>query len=372
MWMRTSGTVLVATLLLFLLAPNASAFQQDRDTEKMIDRSFSVEEGGRLDIEVGDADVEILPGTSDEVHVQVFLEARNMDRARDYFERQHFSVTQHGNTVRVETDAERRFRFSINDWRDHPRILVQVNAPSRFNADVRTSDGDIMVEHLDGDIRLKTSDGDVTAGTLTGSHLSLGTSDGDISIDAIEGDDVTFYTSDGDVILGEIVASGISVRTSDGDIRAQRLDGEAEVKTSDGDLRIEAFHGSSLQARTSDGDITIDELISETSTVRTSDGSITIRHAEGDLNVSGSDADIRLNLVNPGEVTATTSSGDITITLPSAHAADVYLRGDDVRVSSRLDFTGRIDDEKADGELNGGGSRIEARTSDGDVTLRSN
>ena len=71
-------------------------------------------------------------------------------------------------------------------------------------------------------------------------------------------------------------------------------------------------------------------------------------------------------------VMATTSDGDISITLPENHGADLRLRGDDVRISRSLDFDGRIEDERATGEINGGGPLIEARTSDGEVTVRGN
>ncbi len=71
-------------------------------------------------------------------------------------------------------------------------------------------------------------------------------------------------------------------------------------------------------------------------------------------------------------MTATSSDGDISITLPSTFGADLRLRGDDVRISRDLDFDGRIEDESATGEINGGGPLIEARTSDGEVTVRGN
>jgi len=144
------------------------------------------------------------------------------------------------------------------------------------------------------------------------------------------------------------------------------------VKTSDGDVYLHGFNGSTLLARSSDGDITIDELIAERSTIHTSDGGITLRGVEGDLTASSSDGSLRIDLANPGEVTVTTPEGDITITVPSDLSADLQLRGDDVRISSQLEFRGNVKDERADGELRGGGLLIKARTSDSDVTIRNN
>ena len=111
-------------------------------------------------------------------------------------------------------------------------------------------------------------------------------------------------------------ASAGSESSKRGDLRATSHNGDAEVKPPDGDLDIDAVNGRSFFARNSDCDITVGELIAGHSTVRSSDGDITLRRVEGDLNVSGSNANIRLDLYKPGAVTATTSDGDILITLP--------------------------------------------------------
>ena len=91
--MRFTLLLLLAALL--FLAPNSFAQDRDdRDQETMIDERFSVNEGGTLEVNVGDADVEVVPGASDEVHVEVILAARNLsDKAREYFEKQNFTVT---------------------------------------------------------------------------------------------------------------------------------------------------------------------------------------------------------------------------------------------------------------------------------------
>ena len=368
-----STILLVLAAVLFLPLSSLAQDSDERERETMIDERFSVDEGGTLEIDVGDADVAVVPGSSSEVHVEVVLAARNLtDKAREYYERQNFSVTQSGNTVRVETDPRRRINIDWGNWRNHPSIYVRVSAPETFNADLHTSDGDIDVESLNGDISLKTSDGDVTVGALNGDNLALRTSDGDIRVDALDGQTIDVHTSDGDLDLGTLTADRISARTSDGDIHANSLNGDAEIKTSDGDIDIDAASGPAFFARTSDGTITVNELAAGRSTVRSSDGDITLRRVEGDLNVSGSSAYIRLDLFKPGAVTATTSDGDILIMLPQNHGADLRLRGDDVRISRDLDFDGRIEDERATGEINGGGPLIEARTSDGDVTVRAN
>ncbi len=353
--------ILAATLL---YASPSLAYDQ----EKMIDRQYDVGDGGTLEIDLGDSDVEVVPGSGG-VHVEIFLEADNMDRARDYFERQHITVEHSGTTVRVWSEPERR-SWDWRSWRDSPRILTRVSVPERFNADVRTSDGDVRIERLHGEVSLQTSDGDVIVGMLVGEAMRLKTSDGDVRITSLEAESVEIETSDGDLQIDEVTAGRIYARTSDGDVRAGRLRGVVELKTSDGDIRVEAVEGTSFSARTSDGDVEIDEIVADRSVVRTSDGSIRLRAVSGALEARGSDSEIDVELVKPGDVTISTSEGDISIIAPAGLPADLELHGDDVRVATGFDFEGRIEDESASGRINGGGPLLEARTSDGDVTLR--
>lgn len=357
--------------------------------ELMIDKTFDAPEDGRLEIYVGDADVTILPGSGGEVHVAVLLFGKNMDRSREYFEKQQFSVSASGSVIRVATDRKDSYDWSWKDWRDAaPHIQVRVTAPKEFDATVRTSDGDIELGDLTGDIRLQTSDGDITADNLTGPYLLLNTSDGDIASSRLNAETIEIHTSDGDLELGHVSTGKMVARTSDGDIHIRMIEGNAVLKTSDGDLdlgeiqaerfsahtsdgdiRIARLHGDG-ELRTTDGDIHVSALVGTMSTAHSSDGTITLAHVEGDLSVTGSDIDVQLYLQAPGAIKVATSSGDIEMTLPQDHPADLLLRGDDVHMAPYINFDGRMDDDYAKGRINGGGNLIEVRTSDGDVVLR--
>ena len=369
MWKATASLLL---LLLFasttLAAPNNVG---TLDREKVLDKRFPVSEGGLLEIAVGDSDVEVVVGSSNEIHVEVWVEGRDMEVAREYFKHQRFSAEADGNTVRVRTDAKTSFRLDWRNWRNHPQILTRIEVPERFDANLRTSDGDVAVERMRGDIQIRTSDGDVRVGSLAGPRISLDTSDGDIEADELEADTITLDTSDGDILLGTVSADQISLRTSDGDLRARQLLGNVDAKTSDGDIRFDRVDATTFSARTSDGDLTIDELRASQSTVRSSDGSISLRRVTGSLDVSGSD-DIRLDLVDPATISVNSADGDIDITAPASLSADLYLRGDDVRIARSFNFRGELKDERAEGNINGGGPMIEAKSSDGEVRLRAN
>lgn len=328
-------TVLLCTLLALPTVHARSLEFQDRDQEIMIDERFDVSPGDQLMVKVSDANLEVVPGSSNEAHVEVVLEGRDMDRARDYFKRLHFNVYQDGNTIWVETDPERNtFRMSFRDWKDHPRIYVNVSMPENFSGDLRTSDGDIFVKRIIGDIQLRSSDGDIELGAAQSDYINIRTSDGDIRSQSLQSDDIRVETSDGNITFEKVQAAELYARTSDGDIHLTSLDSDAEVRTSDGSIHIDAFLGTRLAARTSDGDI-----------------------------------DLELGTTQFDAIKVTTSDGNISLLAPASISADLYLRGESVRLASAFDFEGRLKKNDAQGEINGGGALLEARTSDGRVTL---
>ena len=351
-----------------LVAGTLSSSAQDRKGETMIDEHFSVTDGGMLEVNASDADVVVTSGKALDVHVTVVLEARDMARARAYYERQHITAAQNGNTVRVNSDPE-RYSNNWRDWRDHPHIVIQVVVPEVFNVDLRSSDGDLSLERLRGNVHMKTSDGDVSTGELEGNRVEIRTSDGDVNTRALSGKTIEIATSDGDLLLGDISADHLVARTSDGNISTSAVSGDAEIKTSDGDITVTAFHGPSLHVRTSDGSIRVDRVDARTSRAHASDGQIHLKGVDGDVEAVTSSGDIHLELRKPGAIMAKTSDGDVMIDVPEGHAADVRLRGD-VQMAHAGTFDGQVREDRADGRINGGGPLIEATSSDGAVSLK--
>ncbi len=353
----TLTTGLVAAVVAGQLAWRAAPARADDDSyqrETMIDQRFPVGPGGALEVSVGDADVELITGDYADVRVEVILGGRRLDdEAREYFQRQNFSVTQSGDTVRVETERRRQnWSFNWNDGWRRPDFTVRVHAPEQFDANLRTSDGDLDVAVLRGDLRAHTSDGDVTLTSVTGTTISLHTSDGDVRAQTLEASNIELRTSDGDLTFEALVADSLSARTSDGDVTVESISGDANLRTSDGDIGVGAAAGDTFYARTSDGSIEVETLSARSSTVTTSDGRITIDRLEGALSASSSDGDIRLGL-------------------PQGMPANLRLRGNRVSLDGSFTLDGAIERNRVEGSINGGGPSISARASDGAVTLGS-
>lgn len=326
-------------------------FDHDSDGELMIRKEFDVSPGGDLSVKVPGADVEVVSGSSKKAEVLVFLDARDMDKARSYFEDLAFEVGSSGNKVSVRAKSADRSRWGWNRH-GHAHILVRAVIPEQFNADISTSGGDISVDRLEGRLELVTSGGDIELGSITGDKISVTTSGGDIEAGKLDGP-VHVTTSGGDIELGSVSGPEITVRTSGGDIDAGMLQAErVDVRTSGGDISLGSVTGMAI--------------------VKTSGGDIKVARNAGSLEASTSGGDIEVRLAESSELRLNTTGGSIEIHGPSHIGADVDLRGSEVALEGDMRFDGTKKKNVVDGRVNGGGPKITATSGGGDISLELN
>ncbi len=162
---------------------------------------------------------------------------------------------------------------------------------------------------------------------------------------------INVQTSGGSIELRD-TAGVVALRTSGGDISARNLAGNAELRTSGGSIRVETIRGD-VDANTSGGDVRLQNV----------DGKIAARTSGGSVHCS-------LVGANRG-ISATTSGGEIELSLPRATVANVEATTSGGEVTSELPVTStRWGDSHLEGSLNGGGQPIYARTSGGSISLR--
>jgi DUF4097 and DUF4098 domain-containing protein YvlB len=160
------------------------------------------------------------------------------------------------------------------------------------------------------------------------------------------------------------------ISTEDGDISLADLDGAVTLNSSDGDITVGRIRGRDAHFETSDGDVTVAALETEESVARTSDGDIDLRAVAGAVRASTSDGDIRISLGQSTGVDLRTSDGDITIYAPATLPASVSFEGEDLDIARSFTIAGRVSRRRITGEMNGGGPRLAASTSDGSISLR--
>ncbi|MEK9138412.1 MAG: DUF4097 family beta strand repeat-containing protein [Bacteroidota bacterium] len=373
-----AAAVLVAAPT-FLLSPSVG--EQDSRS-----KSFTVSKGGNLEVTVDGGDIRINVWEKNEVLVQVEgIDEEDLDRLK---------MNQRGNTVRVE------FRRHGGWWSDgHMRFDVTV--PSEFNAELRTSGGDIDVRgSLNGTIKGATSGGNVTLGNLKGGKVDLSTSGGDMRTGDIQGD-VTLRTSGGDIELGK-VGGEVSVSTSGGDIRVESVGkklkastsggnidvgdvgGEARVSTSGGDIKVRKVSGSASLS-TSGGDIQLESASGEVK-AHTSGGDVRLEDITGSVEAatSGGTVDAELKPTGKGKSRLTSSGGEITLYIPENAKATIEAT---IRIQGRWksrkgeykvrsDFKAESYEQNEDDEeirakyvLNGGGEDIRLETVNSDIKI---
>lgn len=333
-----------------------------------VGEKYAADEVRDLMVSVEDADVTVNTSDVSTVEVQVTVKGNDRDKAMDYYEQQNFSVKLDGETLHVHSKREKSYKKSY-DWSNSADIHVAISMPTNITSNIRTSDGDLVIDELTAGATIVTSDGDIEATWLEGISISVKTSDGDISIGTAAGEEIAIQTSDGDIVADRLEGSSVSVKTSDGDLALGNVAGDLRIQTSDGDILIDSMDGE-LDAKTSDGDLIIGEIISSSAEARTSDGEIKVREATGSLTLRTSDGDVELGLIDPENINVTISSGDVLLSMPQDLPATLNIRAQNVRMNSFSNFSGDLDDSRVDGDLNGGGALIQVHTSDGDVVLR--
>jgi DUF4097 and DUF4098 domain-containing protein YvlB len=163
----------------------------------------------------------------------------------------------------------------------------------------------------------------------------------------------------------------ISVRTGGGGIELRDTVGAATLKTSGGDISARNVKGD-VELRTSGGGILADTIRGNVD-ADTSGGDVRVLHVDGMISANTSGGSVRCSLVGANRgISATTSGGDIDLTLPAGTTGNVEASTSGGDVTSDLPIRAAVrKDGRLEGDLNGGGPPIRARTSGGSISLRS-
>jgi DUF4097 and DUF4098 domain-containing protein YvlB len=271
--------------------------------------SFAVGNDVRIEVETSGGSIDVRGSNRDDVQVEMYVKRRGQDiePGEADLDDWEISIEKTGNTVYATAKKRGRNNWGNNSY----SISFVVYSPVDSRADIRTSGGSITVDNLIGDQYAKTSGGSITA-TKIGGDIELKTSGGSITIDEVEG-----Y---------------VDANTSGGRIRANDITGGIFAKTSGGSITLENVSGN-VEAKTSGGSI---------------------------------DAEI----VKPEDyIELKTSGGSISVSVPKDAGYDVDLDGNRGRADLN-NFQGDYDRSEIEGSMNGGGTRITAKTSGGSVTMR--
>jgi len=183
----------------------------------------------------------------------------------------------------VKVIAEKKDKWNIFDSWNHMRLKFEITLPSKYNAEVSSSGGDLYLKDLNGDINFHTSGGDVEVRNAEGS-LNVKTSGGDINIKNFNGD-TKLGTSGGD-ITALFTSGNLYASTSGGDIKLEAESGKIHASTSGGEIGLK-YKGENqgIDLYSSGGDISVrlPEDFSANAKLNTSGGSVNCRFKTFDV-----------------------------------------------------------------------------------------
>ena len=167
--------------------------------------------------------------------------------------------------------------------------------------------------------------------------------------------------------------SDLDVEVEDGDLIVQGFEGELELTAEDGNMRV-LDCGGRVAASAEDGDV---ELMGV-------HGDVSATLEDGDLSVQGTlsrliadtedgnmDIEVRQDSAMQGDWSVRAEDGRIRLSLPEGFAADLNVQVDDgsIEIDQPVTIQGRFSNKKLSTQLNGGGHRLEIRSSDGSVRI---
>ncbi len=317
----------IATMFVLSIAVSANP--------DVIEKSFTVKEGGWLKVEsdVGSIDVDARSGDKVDVKVIREIDSRREEKVKRFLENLQVEITQSGNDVIVTAEYKERWNRRSWDY-DNVRVEFLITVPRKFNVDLMTAGGSIAVGDLEGQVQVETAGGSLRFGSITG-EVHGRTAGGSITLESCNGE--------------------VDVRTSGGSIKIGDVDGNVKALTSGGSIKVAQAKGDVL-AETSGGSIKVEEVM-------------------GNIEASTSGGSIKASITQQpkGDCRLETSGGSVTVELARDIAVDINAKSSWGRISSDFKIDGwdeEEDESYARGTINGGGPKLYLRTSAGKVRIR--
>jgi len=330
-------------------------------------KSFTVQKGGLLTVDVKPGAVRIESWSKDEV----FIEADGIDERHP----DRLSMNQSGNNVMVK----------YSDRRSHNSdIRFNIKVPLNFNADIQTSGGSIKQKNLlTGNFRAETKGGSIEIDHIIG-KVEIETGGGSIDAEKVEGN-AEMKTGGGSIKIG-LVTGVLEVRTGGGSITLRETGGKVKASTGGGSIKAENA-SAWIDLSTGGGSVTV-RRAKYGAKVRTGGGSVQMEEITGVVEVTtgGGSIQCELNPGSSGNSHIRTGGGEIELALPENVKAIVEATinldhgwgGHHKKCAIHSDFKAdtyegndESDEIHAVYTLNGGGPKITLETSNSDIEIRS-
>lgn len=221
---------------------------------------------------------------------------------------------------------------------------------------------------------------------VAGSLLEVENTNGSIEISVWERDEVRIRAEKRvrtrhDEDLRELIQElKVIIEETSGGVRVDtehpRRDGDwwGRGVSSSVDYRIQVPRLSDLNLETVNGKVTVDGVHGDL-TLGSTNGGITVEDSGGrvDARTTNGGIDVELQQVDEGgDMSFRSTNGGITLALPADARASVEARTTNGGIHTDFPITvqGSFSKKRLEGEINGGGGRIELRTTNGGIKIR--
>jgi hypothetical protein len=310
------SSLFVAAICAAGILPLSAAAKIERHVEK----TFSVQPGGRLSIDTEGGNIEVTVAETNQVTVvaQELIKASSDHEADELLKNLKLEIGAINEGVSATAHYEKT-HSGLFSWFSGSGIQVNfiVTVPARYDLKLRTAGGNIAIGDAHGLVHARTSGGNISAGKITG-EIDAKTSGGDLRLSEASGS-AKLSTSGGNIFVGRVMAG-------------------ADLDTSGGDIKIDSID-SFVHASTSGGNVTVDSIAS--------------LKADSELETSGGNVRVGVSSTFACNLNATTSGGEV--------------KADGLTITTDQGGSGR---DKLIGKVNGGGPVLRLHSSGGDISLR--
>jgi hypothetical protein len=372
---RKEGFMTTRRFLPFVVFSLLASFASAEQFTDKIEKSYPVPAGGALNLRADYGSVEVHPADVNEVKVTVErrVEADTKQEAQQIFDDFSLEPVTTGNTLelrgRFKTGWER------HDWNDHGNRNWNMCTSQLISDDgSETHNSGSETYCLKYARELREHKYIITIPRKL--SLFVRTEAGHVSVDGDVNGEAEIRTAGGHVSIGN-VSRNAKITTAGGHITAGNIGGPATLTTAGGHIKVGNVNGD-LRAETAGGHI-------ESGYVR---GNVKATTAGGHINIERADGAIVASTVG-GRIRAVfgaqptqdsrlqSMSGGVDVQLPSAVKLDVAVESRGGGLSSDFPLTMDASDSdrhvfrdaSAHGKLNGGGPKLEIRSSMGSVHL---
>ena len=367
----------------------ASQFKATADQ----DQTFAVGPAASLDVQSSLGAITVTGGDGHAIVVHAHKTGWGLDQteADAALAALKISLTQTGNAVVVKVEPPVGLILPIKGRNNGVDFTIEV--PSDAAVKAHTSFGDVQVTGASGGTDASTVNGHAGASQVSG-PVRLLSAFGAVTLDDATPSTVIASSSNGAVTLNQVTASGtvelhsdfgplvyqtgqaasLLARTSNGKVTLSNLTiaGLANARSDFGSLTLTQVTAGSYAANSSNGNVSIDGAAG--SVQASSDfGRVSVVHgARVTLDLHSSNGAVAYSgTLGAGPHSLTSDFGSITLSVPASTAADLDLTTSFGNIHSALPVTtdGDLNRGHWTGVLNGGGSHVTAKTSNGNITL---